>query len=439
MLSRVGKILSSFRLKTVSGLVEWAERLKLNEWKSIEDYLRFATRKVWASWKACDVVAQVVQATPFKLIREGTTDAVKVPELQKLLQFPNARDTFADVLYVTVFHLKLTGWAFWLKVQPTLAGDRPRELWPLNPKRVRPVLSQQTGELIGWKYRVGSQDIPYTLDEVMVFRRPHPDNDIYGLGDYEAGEELISDFVNRQEWQKMFWKNGAAPSALMVLEESAHDLESFKRAKAAWMAEHGGRANSGKISWLTGKWKIERIGLTAQEMQDLEHKQFSIEQIFQLHGVPLTVAGIREAANYATAEIDDQRFRTYTVYPIVKIIADTMNTDLVLGWGEKLRIQFDVAGLVDIGKVVRDLTPLFDRGVVSLNEMRERAGFQRIDDNPLFDQHFISGALVPIELAGVADMGQTEEEADKTVRRFIGRIHAPQKQLPEKVDAAPIR
>jgi len=76
MLSRVGKILSSFRLKTVSGLVEWAERLKLNEWKSIEDYLRFATRKVWASWKASDVVAQVVQATPFKLLREGTTGAL---------------------------------------------------------------------------------------------------------------------------------------------------------------------------------------------------------------------------------------------------------------------------------------------------------------------------------------------------------------------------
>lgn len=80
--------------------------------------------------------------------------------------------------------------------------------------------------------------------------------------------------------------------------------------KAASLTSDG--INSSKISWLTGKWKIERIGLTAQEMQDLEHKQFSIEQIFQLHSVPLTVAGIREAANYATAEIDDQRFRTYT-------------------------------------------------------------------------------------------------------------------------------
>lgn len=428
MLNRVKSLVSAFRAKSVSGLVELFDRLKLNEFRTVADYLKYATSKVWATFKACDIVAQVVQTTPYAIYREGSKDPVKVKDLERLLRYPNEFETFGDLIYKTVFHLKITGSAYWFKAEATMLGARPKEIFGLNPKRMQIVCDQKTGTVRGYLYRIAGKDIPFDVDEIMHFKRPHPDNDHHGLGDYEAGEELVNEFVHRQEWQKKFWRNGAAPSSLLICEDQITDQEKWQEAKRKWSAEYGGEKNAGKVAWLTGKWRFERIGLTTSEMQDLEKTKLGVEQLFQLHGVPLTVAGIKEAANYATAEIDDQRFRTYTVYPVVRMIMDTMNTDLITGWGENLRIRFDVAGLVDIAKVVRDFTPLFDRGIVSINEMREKAGLPRIEDNPLFDQHFISAALVPADLAGLADMGATDGEADKAMKRFIQRTHAP-KQL----------
>jgi HK97 family phage portal protein len=425
MFKRVRDFVGSLRVKTVSGLISLYEALTLHEFQTVADYLRIGTRKVWATWKALDIIAQVVQTTPYAIYREGAKEPVKVPDLERLLRYSSERETFADLLYKTIFHLRLTGSAYWLKSEATLLGQRPKELIALNPKRVRAAVDRN-GVQIGWLYRAGGRpEIGFGMDDIMHFKRPHPDNDFYGLGDYEAGEELINDMVNRQNWGRQFWKNGAAPSSVFITEEQVTDQEQFNRMKARFHEQYGGEKNAGKTAFLTGKWSMQRLGLTSQEMEEIERIKLNVEQIFQLHGVPLTVAGIREAANYATAEIDDQRFRTYSVWPMVKLIMDTMNTDLVKGWGENLTIRFDVAGLVDVGKVVRDLAPLFDRGVISVNEMRMKAGFQPIKE-PQFDQHFISAGLVPYDLAGVADLGQTDDEAEKTVRRFLSRTHRPQ-------------
>jgi HK97 family phage portal protein len=345
-----------------------------------------------------------------------------VPELRQILRYANERETFADLLYVTICHIKLTGDAFWYKSE-AFAGDRPKELFAINPKRVR-IIPNKDGSIRGYLYRMDNgQETPFDQEEIIHFKRPHPDNDYHGLGDLEAGEELVGDWVNRQDWARQFWKHGASPSGLLICEDTVPDQEEWDRRKARWLDQYGGKNNAGKLAFLTGKWRFERIGLSSQEMQDLEKTKLSVEQIFQLMGIPLSVAGVRDAANYATAEIDDQRFRTYTVFPMVRIIQDTMNTDLVKGLGENLEIRFDVAGLVDIRKVVTDFAPLFDRGCVSINEMREKAGLTRVEGNPLFDQHFITAALVPLDLSGIsAPGGVTEQEAERISREFTQKV-----------------
>jgi HK97 family phage portal protein len=409
---------NAFSGKAMSNVMKLGGTLSFWEWGKYESYLQAGSSKLWASWKACDVVATTVQSTPFTLTRSGSTKPVEVKGLTDLLRYVNAHETFSDLIYKYVFHMKLCGMAFWLKSEPNVAGNRPLELFSLNPSRVRFVLDQN-GFISGYTYFSGGQVLALSLDEVIVFKRPHPNNDFYGLGDMEAGEDMLQDVINRQNYQKAYWKNGAAPSGVMILEESnVTDQQAWDEAKRKWNADYAGKDNAGKIGWLTGKFKYERIGLTATEMQDLERSKWNIEQIFMLHGVPLSVAGIREAANYATAEIDDNRFRQYTVYPLVKILQDTLQTDLIEGWGDNLVLTFNISGLVNVAQISKDLTPLFDRGILSPNEMREKMMMPRIED-PLFDQHFISSALTPIDLAGVANNAKVEAAAQRMVNEFV--------------------
>jgi HK97 family phage portal protein len=267
-------------------------------------------------------------------------------------------------------------------------------------------------------------EIPFALDEILHFKRPHPNNDFYGLGDMEAGSDILKEVVNRSSWSEKFWKNGAAPSGLMILDDVVDDQENWDRARAKWQKEYGGRDNAGKIAWVNGKWRYEQMGLSLSDMQDLERSKYSDERIFLLHGVPLSVAGLRDAANFATAEIADQQFRQYTVAPVLKIIEGTQQTDLVQGYGN-IEVKFNLSGLLNVGELSADWTPLFDRGVISINEMREKVGLNRIEDNPLFDQHFINAGLVPLDLSGIADLNKTDQQAQRTIDRFTRKLLEP--------------
>lgn len=158
--------------------------------------------------------------------------------------------------------------------------------------------------------------------------------------------------------------------------------------------------------------------MTAQEMQSIESATWSVEQIFILAGVPLSVAGVKEAANYATAQVDEVRMRRYTIKPLVSTIEDKINSGLVRGFDPRLNLKFSVQGLIDIELSSRAVPLLVGAGIMSPNDAREFIGLERKDD-PSLDQYYISAGLVPVELAGVSALDTTQQEAQAIVKRFV--------------------
>lgn len=392
----------------------------ISEFTNYADYLKVASGEVWATWKAIDIIAEKVKTTPFALSRPGSTKPVDNKELMRLLTYPNQYETFQELIYKSVFHLKLTGCSIWYKAAGTLTGDRPLELYALNPKRIKFIPKHPYG-VAGYLLRTSLGEVPFDPEEIIMFRRPHPDNDFLGIGDVEAGKDVFTEVRARQAYQRKFYENGARPSGLLSYGDSITE-EEWKKLKIQWDANYAGSGNAGKTIFLTGKWDYKQLGLTLADMQDMERARLSTETIFQLHGVPLSVAGIREAANYATSAIDNQRFKEYTVLPLVKTFEETLNTDLVAGFDQAIRLAFNVSGLVDVGKAVGDYSPLFDRGCLTPNEFREQCGLKRIDDNPLMDAYYINSGLVPLDLSGIGDTGKVDQAAQRSVDRFLSDL-----------------
>lgn len=395
----------------------------LSQLRNYQTYLQAGSQKVWALFKACQTVATVALDTPWQLQKIGGDGAaVKQKNLAELFAQPNEWESFTEMLYKWIFHMKLTGNAFWLKDQTNAFGGRPSQIYTLNPKRMQVVAGKQFMPT-GYIYRPQSGlQIPLSLDEVIHFRLPHPDNDYWGLGEVESAEPLFNEYINRDAWAEQFWKNGAAPSGILITEDRITSQDEFDKAKAAWQKEYGGTKNSGKTAWLTGKWKYEQLGLTAAEMQNIEQQKWSTEQVFMQLGVPLSVAGVKEAANYATAQVDDLRFRRGTVRPLLKLLGNKVTTDLVEGWDPTLEMVFQIAGLTDHTNVAQNLLPLFQNGALSLNELRIAAGYPPKKGDPLFDQHFITSAMVPLDLAGVAQQDQTAQAAKDISKRFLQNV-----------------
>ncbi len=191
-------------------------RLPVHKFTDYASYLQAGTRKVWATWRAIDIIANTVKTTPSKLLRLNTNTEVEHVELKRLMSYPNQNETWRDFLYKTVFHYRLTGMAFWYKAEANLSGDRPSNLYTLNPRRVEIIPDPETG-IKGYLFQVDGRKIPFDREEVILFRRPHPNNDVLGLGDIEAAEPLLNEFINRGTVLEKFYENGAQPSGLLIL------------------------------------------------------------------------------------------------------------------------------------------------------------------------------------------------------------------------------
>jgi HK97 family phage portal protein len=382
-----------------------------------QSFIDVGSKRVWASFRACHLVGSVLMSANMRVNqvnKQGEATALDRDHPAALfLQTPNPFDSWEEMTYMWTFHMKLTGTAYLLKDSANGKGQ-PLGIYPLLPQYVEadpdPLIKVK-----GWKYKVNGQIINLTPEQVIQFRRPHPNNLIMGMGDVEPSQDLFSAYIGRGDLEKKFLENGAQPSGILTRKFSDSEVQpdegiwdAFKR---KFNLEYSGKNNAGKTAFLSGEWNYQKLGLTMQEMQAIERERWTIEQVFLTHGVPLSVAGLKNAANYATAKQDEINFRKHECVPLLNLLVGRLNMagGLASAYGEGIRYDYDLTGLIDVESTVRENAPLVRLGAMTPNQLREACGFQKIDD-PYLDQYFIEQGLVPIAVSGMSsDAAQTED------------------------------
>ena len=361
-------------------------------------YLSMGSSKVWATFRACHLVGSVFMATDFGLRKKNNAwkSDPKSP-LAKLLVNPNPFNTWDEMLYLLAFHLKLTGCGFWMKDQINGLGQ-PTALYPLLPQNIKINPDRKKG-IASFTYTVNGRTIELQPEEIIYFRRPSPVDLVLGMGDVEPSVGLFNDFVNRAAFQEKFIANGAQPSGILTLNDTNPDPEEWGKLKSWWNREYGGKANAGKTAFLSGDWKYQKLGLTQQEMQSLAKEQTTVEQIFMTHGVPLSVAGVNSAANYATAKTDEINFRKYEIVPLLSMIVSKLNAEgsFVKLFDKDAELYYELSGLIDVQQIVAEYLPLVNTGAMTLNELRKKAGLDEVK-NDLLNAFYLNGS--PLESAG---------------------------------------
>ncbi len=376
-----------------------------DKFTNYNSYLDAGTGNVWSTFRACDIIGNAVMQTGYNLIRKSDGAVVEGDRtgLQELIEQPNPVDTFEDLMYLYTHHLKLTGNFFLLKDEINPITKQPKAIYPLIPSRVSITPADSGRERIkGYVYRVGEDEINLKPEEVVHFKRPHANNPYWGLGDIQAGAGLYNDFINRDTLNNNFMKNGGLPSGVLVNEEFEGDEAEWERVKAIWGNQYTGKKNLGKIAWLTGKWNFIKLGMTAEQMQAIEKDKQNVSQIFLNHGVPLSIAGMEKAANYATARQDYINFKRFTCYPLALNFFRKFNREVINNFDENYKLDFIVNGLVDGEAVVREYLPFLDRGIITPNQIRDLAGLPKVD-NPLLDGYYINNQIIPLEMIGLAN------------------------------------
>lgn len=386
----------------------------IHRFADYRSYMETGHKLVWATYRSCKLISATILTAQFKIVEEGddATDVElpkpgSVPDVIRFsmggfLDRPNPFDSWEELLEMTVFHLELTGNAYWLKDEADLVG-RPTFIYPLLPQYVK-VIPGKREKVAQYVYAVNGTEIPFDPKHIVHFKHTHPANLHLGMGSIEPSENLYNAFINKNTLEEKFVENGAQVSGVLVREDGdVFDEDQWAKLKKKFNLEYAGKKNAGKVAFLNGKWAYHKLGMSMRDMQALEREKWTVEQIFLNHGVPLSVAGIQGAANYATARQDEINFRKYKVVPLLDTIVGKLNADgFIQAVRSTYRLAYELSGLIDVEQVVREYKPLVDIGALTRNELRELCGLPVIDDAYL-DMFTVASSVQPIELLGTSN------------------------------------
>lgn len=412
--------------------IEQRLKVPINKFRDYGTFLEVGCKKVWATYRACHLKASTLMTTGFAVRKSGEEGNLlenprnaAIQGLASILSRPNKWDTWEELIYQWAFHISLTGNAIWVKDEIDGKG-RPTALYPLIPQFVK-IVPHETEKIAEYIYHVNGQTISFSPEEIIHFKRPHPCNVYWGLGEIEPSQPLFNNFINRDKFEEKFIENGAMPSGLLTYrgvggEEgpaSIMDLdeEEWGKIKDFWRQEYSGKNNAGKTVLLTGEWKYQKLGLTHVEMESLEKEKHTVREIFMNHGVPGSIAGYERAANFATSRQDEINFRKYEILPLLHLLQGKLNTPgvLIANYDPNWKLRYNLSGLIDIKAVWQDYEGLVRYGGMTLNEVREKMGLQRGED-PSLDMLTTEQTRIPLQMAGLQISEGDFAADDKTLR-----------------------
>lgn len=395
--------------------VEFVSDFRVTKFKDYDSYLKAGTSKLWASFHAVDTIAKALVAVPYKVTKKDKDIDDENNPLVKLIAEPNPFDSWEEIMYVWAFHIKFTGNAYWLKDEIN-GKKQPSAVYPLLPQYIE-IIPDRIKRVSLYQYRVNGRVINIDPEEMIHFKNPHPNDILLGLGDFEAGEMMLEDYINRNLLEAHYLKKGGVPSGVLVREEEVEDADEWKRFTAKWKDEYEGLDNTGKTAFLNGKWDYKKLGLTPNELQTMQRSDQTVKNIFTLHGVPLSVAGVERAANYATARQDDIHFKRWTLIPMLDMLCTRLNAGKTLSrnFDPLLRIGYEVGGLTDVAGIISEYGPLVDKGCLTRNHLRKLCDLEEVKGKPMMDEFLIAQGLVPIDMAGAGGGEVPDEEIDEVV------------------------
>ena len=386
--------------------------VKLDKLTDYDSYLEAGIGRIWATFRSCDMVANVCATTRYKVCDSNGIEQTSDPVVNKLFLNPNTHETFTELLYLTAFHIKLLGNAYWHKDSTTL-GSRskgiPTEIYPLYPQYVK-VIPHAKNKIDKYEYTVNGNTRYFKPDEIIHFKRPNPKDPFLGVGDLEGAEPIYEDFLNNSKVKSKTLERGNLPAGILVRDEFDGDDLEWERSKAAWEAKYVGTRGKGGIAWLTGKWDFIRLAMTAEEEERVESEKKSVKDILLNHGVPASIIGQENAANYATARQDYINFRRFTCLPIVEYIFNRLNDpdEFLKKAHPDWYVKWELDGLLDVEQIVRDYKPLVQVGAMTLNELRVKCGLDEVAD-PMLDNYYADSNRMTLEAIAQGEEQPLEE------------------------------
>jgi HK97 family phage portal protein len=254
------------------------------------------------------ILTEDLSALPLNLYRrtpQGAMPATDHPLYRLLHDAPNAWQTSMEVRESMILDTLCFGQSF---IEKEFGPDGISALYPLSAGRMTytnpldmfipppvPLFFRYADPRSGQRILIS--------DDLWITRLLAPGGTIEGQSLILLAREAIGLALAAEEQGARLFSQGVQ-SDLTISADDTLDEEAKKQLRQAFMARHAGSSNAWMPLLLEGGLKAARIGLTAQESQYIEARQFQLADISRVFRVPEVLLGISQgkSSTYASAE-----------------------------------------------------------------------------------------------------------------------------------------
>lgn len=261
----------------------------------------------------------------YRLNKDGQKELVVKHPVISLLNNVNPFFTKYTLFEHLQGNQELAGNEYWL-LESNSKGV-PLEIYPLDPTNVQPVVDPFK-YVSSYKYKLENKTYEIPAERIIHFKTYNPASVILGMSTVEAARASIETDEASKLYNKAFFENGANPGVILEYPGNLNK-DAMDRLKEAWDSQFSGFKKAYRTAIAQGGLKIHQTDMNHGDMQFVEQRKMSRDEICAMFKVPLEILGVLSTTTYASAKAAEYVFMRRTVKPKLTRIVDTLNEFLL--------------------------------------------------------------------------------------------------------------
>lgn len=374
--------------------------------------------------RAINKRADKVGEIKFILKRSANPDGPEIEnEWTELLRRPNPEQTSTQFFKLYGKYKDIFGEAYILKVgvdetsEPVFKKTKvPSALRLLRPDLVEKHYNADRTEITGFTHtsESGSQEF-YTPDQVIYLYNPDPRHQLEGESLIRAGLRNAQLGVDTAENQAMTMKTGGKVDTVIKVKNSltAEQLKELKKQFRESQLEAKDSGLADEPMFASGDMDILRLQLNPQELNYLESRKMTIDDMVALTGVPKTLLGITSDETFANADAAIRVFLRETIKPLIAELTDVLNWKLI---PEEFELTFVDPTPEDREQKRADLQAASNSYAITTNEKRKMLGLPPVKNG---DEILIPMNLIPYQNNQSSSSSSEAEKSANPKKKFL--------------------
>lgn len=382
---KLGKVIRNLNQKSMMGIatipsLPWTELWsggdtsspsRLNNYSTKSEMLRANIGWVYSANSAIADECSAVKLKLYRKLSDGDREEVLDHEILDLIRKPNNILRGRQFWSLYYQYMNLTGEAYMLKYYGNKVLEDEKKLpqaLHILPSHLATL--KLAGTLSDSKIAFLTEEYPTSA--VVRDINPDPENPYYGRSIISAAAATIDTDVQMKDWNRSLFGNAGRPSTVIEVPDTMDD-ESFKRLKQQLDEAHSGSANAFKQIILEGGAKLAPYMLSNQDLDFLNSRKFSKDEIFAMFRTSPSIVGMTEDVNRANAEAQDYTMAKRVVKPRVQQLCDLLNNAIVQPIYSDLELDFDDPVPDDVAQKLEEDKAGVDSWL-TIDEVREKRG-----------------------------------------------------------------